>query len=131
MPRSVLAPRKSERLALPCVLVVRANTPWLECCWNGLPGMSQITGHTPVARFLLFVVKEDGVERSEFVNIGEAARRLGTSEPAIRRRIQRGDLQAYAHPLDMRVKLLKIADLDRYGADVRELPVGEKEVAIA
>jgi hypothetical protein len=86
---------------------------------------------TLVTRFLLFVVKEDSVERSEFVNIGEAARRLGTSEPAIRRRIQRGDLKAYAHPLDMRMKLLKIADLDRYGADVRALRVGEKEVAIA
>lgn len=71
------------------------------------------------------------VKNGEFVNIREGAKRLGISEPAIRRRIQRGELTAYASPLNLRVKLLRIADLDRYGADVRELPVVEKEAAVA
>src|SRR4051812_22364140 len=88
---------------------IPASTLDLECVETGDQEWTRKldTNWSPV--FLLFVVKENGVERSEFVNIGEAARRLGTSEPAIRRRIQRGDLTAYAHPLDMRMKLLKIA----------------------
>ncbi len=50
----------------------------------------------------------------EYVTIAEAARRLGVSEPAMRRRLERGLIPVYSSPCDLRSRLVKAADLDAF-----------------
>ncbi len=50
----------------------------------------------------------------EYVTITEAARRLGVSEPALRRRVERGLIAVYSNPDDLRSRLVKAADLDAF-----------------
>lgn len=50
----------------------------------------------------------------EFVTITEAARRVGITEIALRRRIRRGELRAYQDPRDLRAKLVRVDELDAY-----------------
>ncbi|MDP9470377.1 MAG: helix-turn-helix domain-containing protein [Chloroflexota bacterium] len=50
----------------------------------------------------------------EYVTIAEAARRLGVSEPAMRRRVERGMIPVYSSPCDLRSRLVKAADLDAF-----------------
>ncbi len=53
--------------------------------------------------------------RETFVTLREGARRLGISEPALRRRIAAGDLTSYVNPLDHRTRLVAVDALDAYG----------------
>ena len=53
-------------------------------------------------------------EASEYLTITEAARRLGVSEPALRRRIDRGLIAIYSSPTDLRSKLIKVRDLKNF-----------------
>ncbi len=50
----------------------------------------------------------------DFLTIAEAARRLGVSEPAMRRRLERGLIPVYSSPCDLRSRLVKAADLDAF-----------------
>ncbi len=50
----------------------------------------------------------------DYVTLSAAAVRLGVSEPAIRRRVQRGELPVYSNPADLRSRLIRGADLERY-----------------
>jgi len=48
-----------------------------------------------------------------FVSMTEAAKLAGTSRIVLRQRVRRGELQTFRHPLDDRVRLIKVGDLDR------------------
>ncbi|MDP9354966.1 MAG: helix-turn-helix domain-containing protein [Chloroflexota bacterium] len=50
----------------------------------------------------------------EYVTITEAAAVLGISEPALRRRVERGLIPVYTNPDDLRSRLVKAADLDAF-----------------
>jgi hypothetical protein len=50
----------------------------------------------------------------EFVGLTEAARLLKISPAALKRRVDRGHLAVYRDPGDLRVKLFRRRDLDRY-----------------
>ncbi len=54
------------------------------------------------------------LDKREYLSLTEAARRLGISEPALRRRVDRGQLAVYSNPIDLRSRLIKTADLERY-----------------
>lgn len=69
-------------------------------------------------------------EPDEYLPIARATARAGLTEVALRRRIRRGDLAVYGDPRDLRVKLLRVADLDAYVAHRRAIPAGGKEGAI-
>jgi len=51
---------------------------------------------------------------NEFLTLGEAARRIGLSGPAMRRRVHAGDLAVYSNPVDGRERLIRLADLAAY-----------------
>jgi len=59
---------------------------------------------------------------TEYVSIGEAARRLGVSAFLLRRRIAAGEIRSFADPLDRRLRLLALQDLERYRTP-RPLPL--------
>ncbi len=50
----------------------------------------------------------------QFLNLRQASRRLGLSEPALRTRIRSGEIRAFRDPLNRRVKLVALSDLDGY-----------------
>ncbi len=50
----------------------------------------------------------------DFLTITEAARRLGLSEPAFKRRVERGLIPVYSSPCDLRSRLVKAVDLDAF-----------------
>ncbi len=52
-------------------------------------------------------------DEREYLTLREAAVCLGISEPALRRRVLRG-LPTYTNPADLRSRLIKAADLERY-----------------
>jgi excisionase family DNA binding protein len=52
----------------------------------------------------------------EYVPLTQAANLLGISLPALRRRIDRGQLSVYRSPTDLRVRLIRRKDLERYSA---------------
>lgn len=63
----------------------------------------------------------------DYVTLTEAARRLGVSEPAIRRRVLRGALQTFSNPQDLRTVLIRTADLNTYAVPQPVMPVsGER-----
>ncbi len=51
---------------------------------------------------------------TDFVPMREAAKRLGMTTFALRRRIARGDLAVYSSPADLRQRLIRISDLELY-----------------
>ncbi len=51
-------------------------------------------------------------ETSDLITVTFAARRLGMSEPTLRRRVREGLLTVYADPCDRRRKLVRIAEVD-------------------
>ncbi len=59
----------------------------------------------------------------EYVTIQQAARRLGLSEPALRRRLERGLIPTYSNPVDLRSRLIKAADLAAYATPQPVTPV--------
>lgn len=70
----------------------------------------------------------------DFLTITEAARRLGVSEPAVRRRVGRGLIPVYSNPADLRSRLIKAADLERYAVPELVTPArehGSGEVAMS
>ena len=50
----------------------------------------------------------------EYVNMSEAAERLGMSYPAFRRRVESGDVATFTNPWDRRGRLVLIRDLEAY-----------------
>jgi len=67
------------------------------------------------------------MKTNEFLTMSEAARAAGLSEPALRRRVQRGELTVYADPLDWRRRLIRSSDLAGYLAGRRAIPVAAME----
>ncbi len=63
----------------------------------------------------------------EYVPALEAAKMLGMSDAALRRRIRRGLLPVYRDPADRRFKLLKVSDLDELVSSRRVVPVADME----
>ena len=55
----------------------------------------------------------------EYLPLIQAADYLGVSRPTIKRLINEGELTYTASPLDRRMKLVKVADLDRLKAAPR------------
>ncbi len=53
-------------------------------------------------------------EAEGYVTLSEAAARLGLSEPALRRRVERGLIPTFSNPSDLRSRLIKSADLAAY-----------------
>jgi len=52
-------------------------------------------------------------EPGDFIGFNAAQRRFGMSLDTLRRRVARGELTLYRAPLDDRMKLLKISDLEQ------------------
>ncbi len=50
----------------------------------------------------------------DFLTIREAAAVLGLSEPAVRRRVERGLIPVYTNPDDLRSRLVKATDIDEF-----------------
>lgn len=63
----------------------------------------------------------------EYLPALEAARLLGMSDAALRRRIRRGLLPVYRDPADRRFKLLKVSDLEDLVSSRRVVPVTDME----
>ncbi len=61
----------------------------------------------------------------EYVTIAEAARRLGLSEPALKRRLDRGLIRTFTSPLDLRSRLIRAADLDAFLIPQPITPAGQ------
>lgn len=60
----------------------------------------------------------------DFLTIQQAARWLGVSEPALRRRLDRNLIPIYSNPADLRSRLIKAADLERYAVPELVTPAG-------
>jgi len=67
-------------------------------------------------------------DHPEFVPTLRAARMLGMSDAALRRRVRRGLLPVYRDPADRRVKLLKVSDLEALATSRRVLPASDPEI---
>lgn len=52
------------------------------------------------------------MERKGLVISGEAARRLGITPATLRKRIRRGELEVFRDPLNDRVRLIRVEDLE-------------------
>jgi len=50
----------------------------------------------------------------EYLTIKAAARWLGVSDPAMRRRVLAGDLVTFTNPRDRRARLIRLVDLEEY-----------------
>lgn len=61
-----------------------------------------------------------------YLPLTEAADYLGVSRPTIKRLINEGTLMTTESPLDRRVKLLLVADLDRLKAAPRRQPTSRR-----
>lgn len=48
-----------------------------------------------------------------YVTLAEAARRCGTTRQLLRRRINRGEIATFTDPVDERLTLVRVGDLDR------------------
>ena len=67
----------------------------------------------------------------DFVAVAEAARRLGVAPKTLRRRIRSGALATWGDPLDRRRILVRVDDLDRFGAPRPRTPHREEAPAVA
>ncbi len=65
-------------------------------------------------------------ENSDLITVTFAARRLGMSEPTLRRRVQEGLLTVYVDPCDRRRKLVRIAEVDLLATPQRLIAGGGK-----
>ena len=65
----------------------------------------------------------------EYVPALEAAKMVGMSDAALRRRIQRGLVPVYRDPADRRFRLLKVSDLEEMVSTRRVVPVADTEGA--
>ncbi len=52
------------------------------------------------------------MNESGFLSVSEAAKRVGRSRPTMARLLAEGLLPTYENPLDRRVRLVKIEDVD-------------------
>ncbi len=64
---------------------------------------------------------------ADLIRIGEAARRAGCSQPTLRRLVRSGQIPAYINPLDRRLVLVRVADVESLSAprrfDPKEQPM--------
>jgi hypothetical protein len=51
-------------------------------------------------------------ELDDLISQREAGRRYGIGLDTLRRRVRRGDLRTYIHPMDDRVKLVRASDVE-------------------
>ncbi len=65
-------------------------------------------------------------ETSDLITVTFAARRLGMSEPTLRRRVREGLLTVYADPCDRRSRLVRIAEVDVLAMPQRLIAGGGK-----
>ena len=65
----------------------------------------------------------------EFLPALQAAKLLGMSDAALRRRIRRGLVPVYRDPADRRFKLLKVSDLEAMVSTRRAIPAADPEDA--
>jgi len=63
-------------------------------------------------------------DEPQYLTIQQAARRLGLSEPALRRRVDRGLIPTFSSPLDLRSRLIRAADLDAFMVPQPITPAG-------
>jgi len=61
----------------------------------------------------------------DLVPIGEAAKRVGRSPHTLRKLVRAGELPAYAQPLDRRLRLVRLADVEALRAPRRFDPKEE------
>ena len=66
-----------------------------------------------------------------FVAVAEAARRLGVGPKTLRRRIRAGELPTWGDPLDQRRILIRVDDIDRFGAPRPRTTHREEAPAVA
>jgi len=66
------------------------------------------------------------MNESGFLSVSEAAKRVGRSRPTMARLLAEGMLPSYENPLDRRVRLVRVEDLDALRVPRR---VGEGEAA--
>lgn len=59
---------------------------------------------------------------AEYMPVVRAARMLGISDATLRRRIRRGLLPVYGDPLDSRLRLLRVSDIEDFVSTRRLLP---------
>lgn len=48
----------------------------------------------------------------QLVTYGEAAQRLGVSPPTLRKRIRRGEVETFRDPMNDRIKLVRVEDVE-------------------
>lgn len=48
----------------------------------------------------------------QLVTYGEAAQRLGVSLPTLRKRIRRGEVETFRDPMNDRIKLVRVEDVE-------------------
>ncbi len=67
------------------------------------------------------------MDNDDLIGIGQAAKILGTSQTTLRRRVRDGLLPTYVRPLDRRVRLIRLADVQALGSprrfDPKEAPM--------
>lgn len=66
------------------------------------------------------------MQTSEMVGSLEACRRIGVTAPTLRKIVRRGDLPVFLDPLDARLRLVRVADLETLRQPV---PVRRSEAA--
>jgi hypothetical protein len=64
----------------------------------------------------------------DFISGREVAKRYGIALLTLRRRVERGDLRAFKHPLDDRMRLYRVADIERLLQPVPE-PISTPKAA--
>jgi len=52
------------------------------------------------------------MEMDQLVTCKEAALRLGVTPPTLRKRVRRGELEVFRSPLDDRLRLIRVTDLE-------------------
>ena len=61
----------------------------------------------------------------EYITVGEAMRRLGTSKNTIARLIREGRLRVFGDPLDRRRKMVEAAEVEKLRGPTRLEPEGK------
>lgn len=71
------------------------------------------------------------MEMDGLVKTGEAVRRTGVTPATLRSRVRRGEIQVFRDPLDDRVRLVRVSDLEamRNPRPVGSRPASEPQVA--
>jgi hypothetical protein len=66
------------------------------------------------------------LEREEFINQRQAYKRFGISPMTLRSRMRAGQLPTYENPLDSRVRLFRVGDIEELS---RPRPASDKTIA--